>query len=210
MADIIPAILAHSPEEFEKKLKRVEGLVDMVQVDCMDGQFVPDVTFYDGKFAEGLDTELGFDLHLMVKDPIAVLEDWKHVPTLERVTFHLEAVADPMPIITAIEEHGLEPCVAVNPETPIERLRPLVPAVESVLVMGVHPGKSGQEMVPGVPERIRQLLAYDPELPIAVDGGITRTNAKSLIDAGATRIITASAIFKADNIKASIRELQDL
>jgi ribulose-phosphate 3-epimerase len=210
MTELIPAILCHDAIEFAQKMRKVEGMVEYLQVDCMDGKFVPDVTWYDGVGVATMATPTKYDLHLMVMDPVAVLEEWKHVPTVARATFHIEAVADAPGIITEILRRGLEPCVAINPETPLARITPLLHSVESVLVMGVHPGASGQQLVPGTIARIAELRALMPDLPIAVDGGVTIGNAPGLIEAGATRLIAASALYKSKDIKSAIREFQAL
>ncbi|MEI7741622.1 MAG: hypothetical protein WCJ29_03900 [bacterium] len=210
MIEIIPAILAHDAIEFAQKMRKVEGMVKTVQVDCMDGEFVKDITYYDGAAIQTMATPTKYDLHLMVINAIEVLENWKHVASLLRATFHIEAVENPAEIIAEIQKRGIEPCVAINPETPLEKIIPLLPHVESVLVMGVHPGASGQPLVSGTNERIAKIRALMPDLPIAVDGGVSIITAKRMVEAGATRLIAASALYKSKDIKAAIREFQSL
>jgi len=210
MAELIPAILALDPVDFTKKLRRVESFVECVQVDCLDGTFLPEVSWFDGIGIKLIETPVKYDLHLMVKDPVAVVDSWKEVPTLQRATFHLESVSDPEATIMALKSYGLEVCVAINPETTAEALRPYLDQIESVLLLGVHPGRSGQDLLPKTFEKITALRLFDPEIPISVDGGVTLENAPKLLAAGATRLIAANAVFKAKDLKETIRLFQSM
>ncbi len=97
--------------------------------------------------------------------------------------------------------------ITINPDTPVSAIVPVLDAVDSVLVMSVHPGFSGQPFIPQTLPKIRELRRYY-DGPIKVDGGVTATNAKALIDAGATVLISASYLFKSTDYAAAIQRLR--
>lgn len=213
MTQIIPAILAKNPEEFQKKLTILDGHTEETQIDIMDGQFVPEKTFQDP--VEAAKHNLKYELHLMVKNPEVIIEEWKDVPNVHRVIIHAEVKKPLKPIIEKIKSLGWEASLALNPETPHESIDEFIHLLDTVLVMTVHPGASGQDFAEAVVPnhllaKITELHRTHPGLKISVDGGIDEKTIPSLLQAGANRLIVNSAIFKKSDPVSALKKLKHL
>ena len=208
MIELIPSILVESQEEFERRLRLVDAHVKTVHVDVLDGTMFPQMSWYDERAVGAIETPVVFELHLMVENPLPIIKQWKdQVKNLKRAIIHIEL---DRPISTLIENikqwDKLETGLAINPETPIEEIKHHLAMLDGLLVMGVHPGKSGQSFLgESVLQKIRELHHHYPQLPISCDGGITPLLAPSLISAGCSRLIVASNIFNAEDPLAAIK-----
>ncbi len=208
MIELIPSILVSSQEEFERRLRLVDTHVKTVHVDVLDGTMFPQMSWFDARAVGAIDTPVIFELHLMVENPLPIIKQWKEqVKNLKRAIIHVEL---DRPISTLIEDikqwDKLETGLAINPETPIEEVKHHVSMLDSLLVMGVHPGKSGQPFIgESVLEKIRALHQHYPQIPIGCDGGITPELAPSLVQAGCSRLVVASSIFSASDPVAAIK-----
>lgn len=207
MPELIPALLVQDAAEFRTRLGLVEGIARCVQLDCMDGHFVSNRTWYE---AGTIDTTLEIELHLMVTDPLAVIREWKRVPQVVRAFWHLELPADHQTIINECRALGWECGFAVSPETPADRLAPYTETIDAVLVMGVTPGWSGQKLIPSTLEKVRDIKARWPGLVIGFDGGVTRGTIPDLLAAGVDRVCAASAIFRDAHPRAAAQSLKRL
>ncbi len=208
---IIPAILEKGLDAVYKKLSLVEGLADWVQLDIMDGKFVPEISFALQEF-DGKRYPFFYEAHLMVVDPFEYIELCQKAG-IDRCIFHWESVRDveqARSFCETVVGHGMQVGVAINSETDIQKVVGLAPYIESVLLMGVHPGKSGQSMLPGVVDRIGEARKSFPKrVSIGLDGGITQENLKACIMAGAQRIAVGSVVFESnENIDELIERLQ--
>lgn len=219
---VIPAILAKSQKEFEEKIKKIAPYADTIQIDVMDGVFIPNTTWAEAKEVKNMRLPMKFEAHLMVKNPEAgTIEKWAKAGAF-RIIFHIEATKKAEECIWQIKKYKKEVGVAINPETPIEKIKifllpPHHPGwsgaqirdlyIDYVLVMGVTPGWSGQKFQSVALEKIEQIRALAPKIKIGVDGGVDKTNAKKLYAAGANYINAASAIFKEKNIAKAIESL---
>lgn len=204
MPELIPAILVKDAEKFRERLALMEGLVGTVQLDCMDGNFVENRSWYE---PGPLDSDLEIELHLMVSDPLAVIEDWKRVKNVIRAIWHVEIPVDHEKIITRCRELGWECGLAISPETPFMRLSAFAELVDEVLVLGVNPGWSGQALIPSTLDKVGAIKKTWPDLDIGFDGGITQDNLKEIITHPIDRVCVASAIFKNDNPRAAARAI---
>lgn len=211
MIEIIPSILVDSEKEFERRLRLVEGHAKVVHVDILDGTLFPETNWFDARSVGAFDTPVLFELHLMVKNPLPIIADWKkHVEGTKSAIVHAE-IERPLGIVLEHirEVEQLEAGVALNPETPFEAVRHVMTELDMLLVMGVHPGASGQAFLgDSILEKIRAARGHGPSLPIEVDGGITEKFLRKLADAGATRICLASAIFSTSDPQAALERLQ--
>ena len=179
--------------------------------DCGDGHFVEPITMGPivlGSISEQIHAMDGkIDCHLMVANP------WKHFGAFaeagaDSVTFHYEAVRDVGGCVQAAREQDLEVGLAFKPSTPVAEAVATAENVDIVLCMSIEPGYSGQEFLPGSLERIaltRELLP--PEVHVQVDGGVNEENVRAVYDAGATLLVSASAIFGRDDLARSYRRL---
>lgn len=206
MHEVIPAILAKDKLEFEKKLDILEGQTEMAQIDIMDGKFVPGKTFQDPERAS--QTKLSFELHLMVEDPETVIDEWKSVSGVKRVIIHAEIKKPLEPILKKIKNLGWETGIAINPETPWQKIDELIHQVDTVLIMTVHPGKSGQVFEEAVLTKITELHQTHPGLVISIDGGVNENTLPHLIKTGATRFAAGSGIFRAPDPIAAFKRLE--
>lgn len=195
--ELIPAILAKSKKEFSEKLRRVGGRFRTVQIDIMDGTFVRGRSWADPAAVARMRSRAQFELHLMVRDPRKHMLRWAREKRVRRVIFHIEATrsaAAVCAILAMAYELGWETAIAVNPRTPLSRLKYFIEDIDAVMLMGVTPGKSGQRFMPATLKKIAAAAAAW-DLPIAVDGGVDAETAPAMLRAGATRLCSGSAIF---------------
>lgn len=205
---ITPSILAADLGHLQDEVDSVAS-ADWLQVDVMDGHFVPNLTF-GAPVLQCITTTLPLDIHLMVSNPAERIKEFLGVGA-KHITFHAEAVtttADREELIKSIRSGGATAGIAINPGTPVSAIEDVVGNVDLVLVMSVHPGFSGQKFMPEVLEKVRALRAAHPDLLIQMDGGIDVSTAKECIKAGATNLVAASAIFKTEDRSAAITSLR--
>jgi ribulose-phosphate 3-epimerase len=185
MIQIIPAILATSEEDYIADLKRIEDSHmfegGWVHIDLADNKFVQNQTIGPEIITRN-PTNLKIELHLMVENPQEVMKK-------------LEGM-DIGRTITHIEVGNTNSSLALNPETPASALKGA--QVETVLVMGVHPGKQGQEFIPDVLEKIKQIKKMNPKVLVGVDGGVAPENAKLIVDAGADYLVVGSHLIEGE------------
>lgn len=173
-----------------------------VHIDVMDGSFVPSISF-GFPIIESIRpcTERLFDVHLMIDEPIRYIADFARAGA-DLITVHAEACRHLDRTIEAIREQGILAGVALNPATPIETIRHILPKVDMVLIMTVNPGFGGQKLIPYTINKIRELKALTDELElkvdIEVDGGINLDNVETVMEAGANIIVAGSAVFHGD------------
>jgi ribulose-phosphate 3-epimerase len=212
--EIVPSILAADAGRLAEQVKEAEAAgADRIQVDVMDGHFVPNLSF--GPLvveAVRRATKLPIEAHLMVERPELFLEAFvKAGATLIEV--QVEATTSLYRTVESIKELGAKAGVAINPATPIEDLREILPYIDLVNVMTVEPGFGGQKFIARSTEKISRLRAMVPEMEIEVDGGIDARTAPLVVSAGATVLVAGNSVFGfkqgvAAGIKA-IREALD-
>ena len=206
-ASILSADFAHLADQ----VKLVEMYAEAIHIDVMDAHFVPPLTIGPVVVASLRPvTDRVFHGHLMVEAPESLFDDLAEAG-LDIVSFHHEAVADPAPVIAKARGAGMRVGMTLNMETPVDAVFPYLDELDDVMLMSIRPGWSGQELNPDVYPRLeavrgevdRRGLSTDVEL----DGGVKIDNARRAIDAGATVLVAASAIFQAPDPAAAAREL---
>jgi ribulose-phosphate 3-epimerase len=172
---------------------------DLLHVDIMDGHFVPNLSMGPSVCAavRRACPEVFLDVHLMVTDPDAYVDPFIRAGA-DLISFHIEVREDQAArdLLRRIRDAGLRTGIALNPDTPAERVLPLVDVVDLVLVMSVHPGFGGQAFIPGVlakADLIRPALRADQRLEI--DGGIGPETAPAVLEAGFDLLVAGSALF---------------
>lgn len=184
------------------------------QFDVGDGHFIPEITIGPIVLASIAPLARGWgavlDCHLMISEPE------KHFEAIAQagghsVTFHLEVCDDPARAIAHARSLGLGVGVACNPETPIEDLASAAEDADLALCMSIHPGYSGQTLMPDAPGRIARLRELLPErVRVQVDGGINAHTIATVREAGADLLVAGSAIFWRDDPAAGYAELARL
>jgi ribulose-phosphate 3-epimerase len=202
---VIPAILTNDAEAFSKMVREAISYSKYVQVDIMDGQFVPSKSITQEQI-RGLPAGLKWEVHLMVLHPETQLDGY-HKAGAVKVIFHFEATPDPLRVITAARKLGMEVGLAVNPETPVASILPLTEKVDSVLFLAVHPGFYGAKFIPEVLDKIRELRRAMPHLIIGIDGGVKENNIKQIANTGVNEIFVGSAILMQPDPGAAYRKL---
>lgn len=209
-ASILSADLAHLAHE----VKLIEPYADIIHIDIMDGHFVPPIALGTVVVAAlRPHTDRTMHGHLMVEAPEGFFAELAEAG-LDVVSFHHEAVIDPVTSIERARTAGLRAGVTINMQTPVEHVFPYLDLVDDVMLMSIEPGWSGQQLDPAVYPRIeavrtevdRRGLTADVE----IDGGVKVENAQKAVDAGATVLISASGIFGADDPAENARVLKTI
>ena len=202
-------MLSANFSKFGEEIERVERSgADWIHLDVMDGMFVPNITIGAPIIkAVRKNSELPFDVHLMIEDPIRYIDDFTKAGA-DILTVHTEAKGDIMGAIDKIHENGLKAGISLNPGTPVSDITIYLNKVDLVLVMTVQPGFGGQSFrEEGIP-KIEFLRRYADEnglrYDISVDGGINRNTGKRCADAGATVLAAGSYLFKMDVMSPEI------
>ena len=196
---IAPSLLAADFAHLADAVARVEAHVDLLHIDVMDGHFVPNLTF-GMPVIESLraTTDLYFDCHLMVSNPISLFEPLKNAGA-NLVTVHIEVHPDPTRAAAAASEAGLDFGLVLSPATPFDAVVPYVELCDLLLVMSVNPGFGGQaflaEVLPKVEAARKFVDSEGFRADIEIDGGIDPGNAPLARAAGADVIVAGTAIF---------------
>jgi ribulose-phosphate 3-epimerase len=209
MIQIAPSILAADFLHLEKDVELVNRHADLFHLDIMDGTFVPNISFgFPVVEAIAKKARKPLDVHLMIVHPEKYVERFAKAGA-SYISFHYEAAGESSAaILEQIQSLGVKAGIVINPDCPVEKIFPLLPKVDFVLIMSVFAGFGGQKFIPESVDRVRAVKAElvrigRPEVPIEIDGGIGPGNAAQVIAAGATMLVAGSSVFKAeDPVKA--------
>jgi ribulose-phosphate 3-epimerase len=207
---ILSADLAHLADQ----VKLVEGYADVIHIDVMDAHFAPPLSFGPVLVASlRPHTDLVLHGHLMIDTPEGLFDELAEAG-MDVVSFHVEAVDDPTPVIRKARGAGLGVGMTVSPETPVERIYPHLEDLDDVMIMSVRPGWAGQKFIPEVLPKLeaarRELDRRGLSADLEIDGGVKSDNARRCVDAGATVLVVSSAIYRADDVTAAARDFADV
>ncbi len=199
MIDIIPAIFEKDWDEIVKKIELVAPHVDWVQIDIADGSLMPTTTFLEftkfASFGFAQDKQLvNLEAHLMVATPEKYIQPLIDAG-FKRIIAHVEA-NDSRLFLDEMEKESIEAGLAIDGGTPLEQIEPYLENLDVVLVMMAEAGASGLVLQSENVEKIRAIHASFPDLSIEAEEGIDEQTAKVIIDAGATRLVATSVLFK--------------
>ena len=207
---IAPSILSADFRVLQKEVESVEQYADWIQVDVMDGHFVPNLSF-GAPVVKWVETKLPLDIHLMVENPADRVEEFLKIGA-NHITFHAEVVEgteERGALIKAIRDGGATVGIAINPETPLSAAEDVLGEVDLLLVMSVHPGFGGQEFIVDVLEKVRDARTKYPDLMIQMDGGVDEKTAPKCREAGANNLVAGSYIFRSEDREQAIASLRD-
>ena len=210
---LAPSILSADFLELGSAIRQcAEAGAKWLQLDIMDGHFVPNISFGQVIIeACRRATPLHLDVHMMISDPDRYLEGFAEAGA-DSLTVHLETTPHIHRTLTRIHELGKLAGVALNPGTPLDGLEEVLPLLDLLLIMSVDPGFAGQSFIPSTPEKVRRartlLQNHGSPAYLQVDGGITPETARACYDAGADVFVSASAVFNhPEGIKAGLQAL---
>ena len=203
MMKLAPSLLGADFKKLGEEVKTVDAAgAQYIHLDVMDGTFVPSISFGMPVIKSIRScTDKVFDVHMMVEEPGRYIEDMKAAGA-NLICVHQEACIHLDRTISQIKEAGLKAGAALNPATPVSTLECILDQLDMVLIMSVNPGFGGQKFIPYTLDKIR--LVKDMcrqrglKTDIQVDGGVTLSNVRQVIGAGANVIVAGSAVFKGD------------
>ena len=210
---IAPSLLSADFSRLAEELHDIEaGGADLVHLDVMDGHFVPNLTIGPVVVkACRAHTTLPFDCHLMIEQPQRFIDAFLKAGA-NMISIHHEAEPHLQRALQMIRDGGARAGIAINPATPAESLTTAIEFCDFVLVMTVNPGFGGQKFIEPVVSKIRHVAQMIRERGVAVeievDGGIDRASAPLVIAAGASILVTGSAVFGQPDRKAAMEAIR--
>ena len=207
---IVPAVLTDNTKHLAQMLRQAECFANWVQIDIMDGLFVPSRSVSASDIAN-IETSLAWEAHLMVQEPRKYIDDFCDAGA-KRIIVHYEAVKENAEdLVEYIINLGMTAGLALNPETPVGVLNDrLLSKLECVLFMAVHPGFYGAQFLPEVLDKIASFRQNYPNVSIGIDGGVKAANIVDVARSGANEICVGSAIFAQPDLAAAYFELNQL
>jgi len=205
---IAPSILSADFSILGQEIKDVEDAgADWIHVDVMDGHFVPNITIGPlvVKSIRPV-TKLTLDVHLMIKEPQMHIESFAKAGS-DIITFHSEAVVDPVEIIKLIRYYKKRVGISIKPKTDLKKIEGLLPMVDMVLIMTVEPGFGGQDFIFDCMGKIRELRKIFKK-NIEVDGGINDMTARDCLENGANVLVAGNYVFGAKDYALAIKKLR--
>ena len=210
MIKLSPSIFGADFSKLGEQIKAVEDCnVEMLHIDVMDGNYVPNIAFGPDQIAMlRPHSKLFFDVHMMVTEPD------RYIPRIAKagadmITVHAEATTHLHRSLMLIKDQGIKCGAVLNPSTPVEVLKYVLDDVDMILLMTVNPGGGGGKFIEGSVQKVKDLkeLVGDRDIDIEVDGGVNTSNVKKLVDAGANVIVAGSFAFTGD-VKKNITDLR--
>jgi ribulose-phosphate 3-epimerase len=213
---IAPSILSADFWKLGEDIELIDNAgAHVVHVDVMDGHFVPVITI--GPLivrALKARTKMPLDVHLMIENPGSHIDDFIDAGA-DYLTIHYEASTHLHREIQQIKAAGVKAGVSLNPHTPLNVLEDIIHDLDLILIMSVNPGFGGQSFIPHTINKLKELkqILKDKNLEhieVEVDGGVKLNNIAEIAEAGADILVAGSAIYKAEDPTATIKEMNEI
>jgi|DEB19_MinimDraft_3_1074340.scaffolds.fasta_scaffold21341_2 ribulose-phosphate 3-epimerase len=204
MTKIVPAVLVDNKEDYLKRVSVIRQLTNRFQLDIIDGQYVDNRTIQLDDISRP--TDLNMDVHLMVSDPKPYVEQ-AIVLHANNIIIQLECCEDISGYLERIKKSGLNAGAAINPDTKLTALKPYKDILDHVLIMGYPAGFAGQKLNPLVFERLPEVRDMFPAAEIGLDGGLSPSNAKKVLQAGFDVVNINTLIFGNEDPLSAYSEL---
>lgn len=201
-------------DSLEETIKKIdESSADYIHVDMMDGVFAGYANYSVSDLKKIFkDTTKPLDVHMMVCSPNKYVKDFTKLKNVTYLTLHYESHRRPIDVINMIRHTNMKVGIAINPETKVSHIVPLLNHIDQVLVMSVKPGKGGQKFMEEILYKIETLKDIREEnnyhYIISVDGGINEETAKLCKDSGADMVVSGSYVVLSDNYEDKINSLR--
>ncbi len=191
----------------EAVLEAEKAGVSWIQIDVMDGRFVPNLSFGPGTVAAIRPlVKLKLDVHLMIVEPEKYIADFVKAGA-DRIIVHQEVCPHIHRVLESIREHGIQAGVTLNPGTAPYAIEEVLELADFIQVMGVNPGFGGQKFIRTQLDKIRilkeMLSTRGLNVPIGVDGGIDLENVRDIVEAGTSVLVAGSSVY---NNRGSVKE----
>lgn len=192
MTKIVPAVLVKSKEEYLQRLGVIRQLTNRFQLDIIDGEYVDNKTIELTEITRPND--LLMDVHLMVNEPTKYVEQ-AILLHANNIIIQLEGSPNPIKHLERIKKSGLNAGLAINPETELKKIKQFAEILDHVLIMGYPAGFAGQKLNTAVFEKLEEARGLFPAAEIGLDGGVSDTTAKKVLQAGFDVVNVNSLIF---------------
>ena len=205
MVEIAPSMLGADFGDMRQAAKLVAPESGYLHMDVMDGHFVPNLTM-GSDLVKSLKGIAPLDVHLMITDPCDFIDDFCEAGA-DIISVHIEA-NKPKEALQLIKSKNIKAGIALNPSTPKESIESVVSEADMILVMSVEPGYCGQSFHENAIERVKEYREKYPDKLIEVDGGVSTSNSKKLIEAGADILVAGSAVFNSEDPIQTINQMK--
>lgn len=208
--EIIPVINVKTKQKFEERLHLLKDFKGTFQIDVADGSFTGFKNWHSpADLRQIKHIRNRFELHLMVLNVEKALPLWLETKP-KRVILHLETIHNLEDILKITKPNKVEVALALNPDTPLEKLENFIKYINFVVLLGVDPGPSGQSFRYFVLDKIENLRQKYPKIDIELDGGVNEEIAKEALKKGANILAIGSAIFEDKNPLERIKYFENL